>query len=814
MKYSYSWLKSLSKTQKTTQELIEMINSKGFEFESKENLAQRFEKIVVAQVLEKRKHPKADHLWLVKVNDGQGERKVVCGAENFEVGDKVPLALPGAVLPQNKIEINQRKLRGELSCGMLCAEDELGLGKDHSGIMILKKEFKVGTPLAEMFNLKDTILEFDILPNRAHDCLSYLGLAREICAMEGRKLSRLSKYPKLSFKAKPQKLTIKVIEKKLCPRYIGILMKNVKVGESPQWLKNRLIASGIDPINNVVDITNYVMLKIGNPLHAFDAEKVQKEKKISSREKYEVIVRRANKGEFLELLDGTKIELENQDLLISSPFEVLALAGIKGGKNSGISSNTSKIILEAANFDGFNIRKTRQRLGLTTESQIRFEKKISPVLAEEAAKEAVFLLKKYARAEVEEAVDINFSSVVKKTILLDFDYVESLLGEKIERRIIEKILKNLGFDIKIRLGKKLEIVVPDWRLDVATQEDLIEEIGRIYGYEKIPITPLVAKIEIPQENQKRNFEWKIKDILTGVGFFEVINYSFYGKKEVESLFIGKDHLELENPLSQEISLLRKTLLPQLLANFSKNIRKEGEVAFFEVGKVFSIFSVNNFFEKLRIGGILGKKNQIAEENFNETKSAILGFFEELGTSFNYKNGILEFDYYQESKEFDDLILEKNFSVLIKRKDNGEILGRLGQVTTQARNFYKIKENPTVFEIDFEKLFSLYYEKTKNQKTFQKISPFPKAERDVSFYLIQKGKIGTVVEEMIQLGGEFLEDIYCIENYLDPKKKKRSLTFRLVFRDKQKTLEGEKVNTLLEKILQNLEQKKEIEIRKS
>ncbi len=263
-----------------------------------------------------------------------------------------------------------------------------------------------------------------------------------------------------------------------------------EVGESPQWLKNRLIASGMEPINNVVDITNYVMLKVGNPLHAFDAEKIKKEEDSSSpREKYEIVVRRAKEGEFLKLLDETKIRLEKQDLVIANSTQPLALAGIKGGKDSGISANTKKIILEAANFDSFNIRKTRQRLGLATESQIRFEKEISPVLAEEAAKEAVFLLKKYAQAEIEEVVDANFSSFAAKIVWLDYRYLESLLGAKIKKQTVEKILKNLGFEAKGHSGK-LQVSVPYWRLDVNSQEDLIEEIGRIYGYEKIPTAPL------------------------------------------------------------------------------------------------------------------------------------------------------------------------------------------------------------------------------------------------------------------------------------------------------------------------------------
>jgi len=682
MKYSYNWLKEISDTHKGPRELAEMIGSKGFEFEGQSNLADDFEKIVVAEVVKKKKHPQADRLWLVVVKDGKKERKIVCGANNYEISDKVPLALPGAVLPFSKIQISQRVVRGEISEGMLCAEDELGLGKNHDGIMILDKKLKTGQTLAEALGLNDVVLEFDILPNRAHDCLCHLGMAREICSMEGKKLKEEKRaLKKLKFSKKGKKINVAIKERELCPRYIGVLLENIKIDKSPRWMQNRLLAAGMEPINNVVDITNYVMLKIGNPLHAFDAKMVAK----GAGTMNEIVVRKAKRGESMNLLDGTKIELEERDLVIADREKILALAGIKGGKNSGINKETNKVILEAANFDSFNIRRTRQRLGLFTESQVRFEKKISPSLAQKAAQEAVFLLKKYAGARVIEAVDANFSKKTKREVFLEFDYLENLLGEKIDKRKAIKILQNLGFDVLQKKSKKIKVLIPKERLDVENQEDLIEEIGRIHGYEKIKAKPFNADVIAPRQNYQREFEWRVKDLLAALGFFEAVNYSFYGREEKEKFSIKGNHLELANPLSQEMILMRKTLIPGLLGIYSQNIRKRKELAFFEVGKVFGNYE--NSFEKLKVAGIFGTRGKSAENNFEEIKKRMVGFFEELGITFNYKGGILELDSCQ-NEPSSDLFLDKEFSVVIKEKEGGTILGRMGKISKLARDNQK------------------------------------------------------------------------------------------------------------------------------
>jgi len=639
MKYSYNWLKELTKTEKSPEELAQMVMLKGFELEGKEILAKRFDKFVVGEILEIKRHPNADKLQLAKVDIGNDKLDVVCGAFNIKVGDKVPVAMIGAIIPQKKIKIARTEIRGVESNGMLCAEDELGLGKDHSGIMILDKKEEPGKPLAKVLGLDDEILEFDVLPNRAHDCLSYNGMANEICVMEDRKFKIQNFQPKISqlgaekFKIATQNsklLNIEIKDKKLCPRYMGAVMSGVKISSSPKWMQNRLIASGMEPINNIVDITNYVMLEIGNPLHAFDFKKIKSKSQIAdNKNKSSIIIRKAKEGEELELLDETFLKLSKNDLVIADEEKVLALAGVKGGKYSGISNETSTIILESANFNAYSIRKTRQRHSLLTEAQTRFEKNISPILAEKALFRAVELFKKYAGAKLEEVKDENYYKNKKEIVALELRKAERLLGEKISESEASDILQKLGFGLEEKDEDRIFFSVPYWRLDIEGEEDLFEEIGRIIGYDKIEEKNMQAGIEAPTENKLRNFEWKLKELMVGLGFDEVINYSFYGEKEIKAFDIEGKHLELENPLVEDQVFLKKTLLPYLAKNIELNQKNFNQFAIFEIGKAYFIGNGNMPDEKLKLTGAVflkEKKNEI----FYDIKGRLESLIETLG----------------------------------------------------------------------------------------------------------------------------------------------------------------------------------------
>ncbi len=777
MKFSYNWLKEISKTNKNPQELIDLVMLRGFELEESFKLEEQYKGFVVGKVREVKKYPDADRLNIAKVDLGRYGRdiQVVCGAPNLKVGQKVPVAMPGAILPNSKIEIKKSKVRGVESSGMICAEDEIGLGKNHEGIMILDKTLKVGLDLAKALKLEDTVLDFDILPNRAHDCLSYQGLAREIVAMEKRNTD-LNTDLNTDFSKIGELLKIEIENKELCPRYMGAVLKNIKLKESPDWLKARLIASGMEPINNVVDITNYAMLETGSPLHAFDFNQVVKEGQV------DILVRKAKQGEQLELLGDDNLELDEEDLLITIGGEGVALAGIKGGKKSGISSKTNQIVLEAANFDLLTIRRSRQRHALVTESQSRFEKGISPFLAEVALERAIELLQEYAGAELVEIVDPE--KLNRKVQVVDFDIEAQtkLLGEKVEEKEAFEILENLGFKIESN-----KVQVPYWRLDIEGQFDFSEEIGRIKGYENIKPKYLMTPIKPSKRNLLREFEWIAKDNFTAVGFDEIISYSFYGHQDVQQGKIEGKHFELENPNNNQQTLMRRTLLPGAIQAGALNQKSFDDFSLFEVGRVY--LPEKEKYEELRLAGVYFKDDFKTVENFYQAKGSVKSFLKKiLMTEIKFKFAEkLENQFYHPVRTAQILVA-------------GEKIGSLGELNPIVASKNKIKKPFVIFEIDFDKLFEIKKEKV----IFKKISKFPLVARDLAIFVDIKTEVDQVKEVIKKTGGKNLEEIKLFDIFKEEKKNKKSFAFHLKFSDPQKTLSGEEVEAKIETIIKAVE----------
>lgn len=814
MQYSYNWLKELSQTEKTAEELAQMVTLKGFELEEVVNLGGKFDNFVVGKILAINQHPNADKLQLVSVDveaENQQPLEVVCGAWNIKVGDIVPVALVGAIVPQNKIKVEAREVRGVKSFGMLCAEDELGLGKDHSGIMLLDPETKIGQPLAEALYLNDKVLDFSILPNRAHDCLCHTGMASEICVMEGRQIKgkRESAFAcwlrrdKSAFaKATADKqvkgsevgkrLNIAIKDEKLCPRYIGAVLTNIQIGQSPKWMQARLIASGMEPINNVVDITNYVMLELENPLHAFDLAKVK-----GQNDQVKIVVRKATNKEQLELLDESQLVLDENDLVIANEERVLALAGIKGGKDSGISAETTEIVLEAANFNAYNIRKTRQRHALQTESQARFEKSISPTLAAMAAARAIELLQEHAGAKLEELVDVNHANQEKEIVKLELDYVSRLLGYKVADKEVINILENFGFVIKNPTDKVLEIEVPAWRLDVEGSEDLIEEVGRIIGYENINEQPIQKDIALPQPNKEREFEWQTKDLLASQGFDEVINYSFYSDEDAQIFGNPENNLELENPLTQDSRLMRKTLLPGILRNVILNEKYYDEFAIFELGRVYNLDD-NRVIEDLKLSGAWYNGSKKPENNFYSLKGKITAILEKL-TKRKVRFMSLE---NQSSQAFN---LARTAVVVIGE----QVLGVLGEISQLAQKNYGFKKRVTVFELDFRSIQQLAGKITK----YQPARIYPEVKRDISLFVDYKTQVDEVQALIEDAAGKLLLEQDLFDVYLDKENNRKSLAFHLAFGADERTLESSEVDKIFEKIVKVLETKVKAEVRK-
>lgn len=799
MKYSYKWLKKLSGTKKSPEELAKMIGLKGFELEEIEVLKDRFKDFVVGEIVSLDKHPNADKLQFVRVDiGGKHIVDVVCGAWNIEKGDKVPVALPGSILPQNKLVVEKREIRGVVSYGMLCAEDELGLGKDHDGIMILGNDSKPGTPISEVLDLEDQMIEFDVLPNRAHDCLSHVGMAREICAMEGREFKMQNEGLK-GANENSKWLNIEIEDADGCARYIGTVLKNIKIGPSPKWMQARLVVSGMEPINNVVDITNYVMLEIGNPLHAFDYSRI-------NNDGVSIIVRKAKKNEKLELLDETSLELDPEDLVIADEEKAIALAGIKGGKYSGISDTTTEIVLEAANFNGYRVRKSRQRHGLATEAQARFEKQISPQIAKQATQRAIELLQKHANAQLVEVIDEDKSEIKKQKLDISLEAIEKLLGLKVEAKDARSILDRLGFETKLEKND-IKVSVPHWRLDIEGPEDLIEEIGRIIGYDKIPDKPLMSSVEIVNENEMRSFEWGLREKMAGLGFDELTNYSFYGQQDIELCQLERKHFEIERPLSTDLKYMRTTLLVGLLKNVLLNMKNIESLGMsFEVnqGISFAIFEMGNIYkvgqgnkpreEKILAGSLFSEKKQDADL-FYDAKGRIDALLKSMGAE---KVG------YRPVNEKQCGMYHLTRTVKIEL--GGKKIGIVGEVDKNITKNYGIKKRVVCFELDVEKLFQI----GNREKSFVDIRKYPPVLRDVSMFVEPSIEAAEVVEIIEGEGGKILKDVKYFDKY--EKGGRKSLACHLIFWDSEKTLTNDEVEDAMKRIVGKLEENG-IEIRK-
>ena len=586
MYISLNWLKDFVKipAKISAAEISKELTNHTVEVEGFINQAEQFDKVVIGKVLEVKKHPNADRLRLALVDIKKEKLNIVCGAPNLAEGQLVPVALIGAILPGG-LEIKESEIRGEKSSGMICAEDELGIGKSHEGIIVLSEDAKIGEPFAKYLKADDIVLEVDnkSLSNRP-DLLSHYGIAREIGVIFDLTIKPYEKLLNKKFEFlsdKENKLEVKIEDKEACPRYMALKIDGLKIEGSPAWLKERLIAVNQKPINNVVDLTNYVMLECGQPLHSFSADKVGK-----------IVVRRARKDETLETLDEKERQLNEDDLVITDGKRPLAIAGIMGGHDSGINNETTSIVLEAANFKAAVIRKTSQRLGLRTEASTRYEKSLDPMLTESALFRFISLLQEICPdIKITSAlVDINNTKTNDEKISLDLNWLTKKIGQEISKDFVINTLEKLGFEIEDKDTEILIVSIPSWRAtkDVSTKEDLVEEVLRIYGYDKISSQLPVEELSLPEANQERLLERKIKNILAlKHDLYEVYNYSFVGEDQLKKLNIDFfNYLKLANPLTDIQTMLRQSLVPGLVANIKTNQAKTDSLGFFEFGSVF------------------------------------------------------------------------------------------------------------------------------------------------------------------------------------------------------------------------------------
>ncbi|PIS45066.1 MAG: phenylalanine--tRNA ligase subunit beta, partial [Ignavibacteria bacterium CG08_land_8_20_14_0_20_37_9] len=575
MKISLNWLKEyIDLSDITVDEIVSKLTMSGLEVESVENQIEMFKNFIVGFVEDKEKHPNADKLSLCVITNGIEKLKVVCGAPNVAVGQKVVFAQIGAVIPKSGMKISKAKIRGIESNGMLCSESELGLSDDHSGIIVLDQSSKEGTSVSEALHLNDVLFEIGVTPNRA-DALSHIGVARDLAAIFQREL----KLPKVSIPQSTKNInelaSIEIVDVQNCPRYSVKVVLNVEIKESPDWLKRSLKAIGLRPINNIVDVTNFVLHEIGQPLHAFDLDKLAKQK---------IIVKKADADSLFTTLDGKERKLNENVLLICDGEKPVAVAGVMGGENSEVTSTTKNILIESAYFNPSNIRKTSKYLGLSTDASYRFERGTDPSNTVYAAERAAQLMTQLSGGEVVEGViDIYPNHIFEKEISLRFNQVERVLGYTLPNESIKNILTSLGFEIKNISVAAITVLTPTFRPDVEREIDLIEEIARINSYDAIPT---IAKIAIPigEKVDESAFVDDLRNIAMGLGFNEILSIPMITEKAAN--IFGKP-IGLLNPQGSEMGFLRTSLLASALSVVEKNINVgEKNLKLFEIGKVF------------------------------------------------------------------------------------------------------------------------------------------------------------------------------------------------------------------------------------
>ncbi len=798
---SLNWLKDFVNIPKSLnpQELGRLLTMHTVEIDGIEKQADKFKNIVVGKILEIKKHPNADRLQIAIVDIGKAKLHIVCGAPNINKGQLVPVAKVGAVLP-NGLEIKEAEIRGEKSFGMLCAEDELGLGDDHSGIMILNDKAQIGQNLADYLNLNDVIFEVDnkSITHRP-DLWSHYGMAREISAFLDVDFKEIKNKEVITEEEKI-KITVRVDDFSVCPRYMGLAIGNIKIGPSPQWIQTRLIASGIRPINNVVDLTNYIMLELGQPLHAFDLKRIREDNKV------EIFVRKA-KEEEIETLDGEERKLDNDILVIANKSNPIAIAGIMGGANSEINDNTTEILLEAANFNFITIRKASKKLGLRTESSMRFEKSLDPNLVESAVKRFVELLKEICPEAkvISKLIDEKKFTLKQGPIDLDLGWLENYIGEKINTKDVKKILEKLGFKI-LELENQLKVTVPSWRAtkDISSKEDLAEEVVRIYGYNNIkPIAPK-AEMIVPDIDKTRYLERKIKDILSGIGLTEVYNHSFVGEDHLKKIGIDySSHIRLLNPISSHQTMLRQRLIPNLINNIRINQARYETIELFEIGSIY-----------LSVSGEINKNNKTKEKlPFQERHLGII--VSSKGDVFRRAKGIVEYLLAKLNLEVSFIKTEVDYiwankNIVADVKINNVDIGVVGKINNRVKNNFNLKREVAAIEINLRSLLNII--DSRPEKKYKEYEKYPPVIRDLAF-VVDKNILYSDLKKAIINFSDIIKKVELFDVYEGERigENKRSLAFHIIYQA-DRTLQSSEIDELQKGLVKELESKFEARLR--
>lgn len=785
MKVPYSWLQDYVDINVSPKELGDKLTLTGSQLEELIVQGDTIDKVVTGKITSIVKHPDAEKLSICQVNIGNEEIQIVTAATNMKEEDVVPVALHGSTLADGT-KIKKGKLRGEVSNGMFCSEEELGIAGDEPvhGLMILPSDTELGIDIKEILGLNKAILDFEITSNRP-DCLSIVGMARETAAA----LRTTYKMPNLEYKVSSSsnindELKVEVKDE-LCSRFMARGIKNVKIKPSPGWMQERLLEAGIRPIDNIVDITNFVMLEIGQPMHAYDKREITTNK---------IVVERAKADEKFTTLDEAERVLDDSMLCIKDSDTIIGLAGIMGGLNSEIKEDTTEVIFECANFDGTNIRVNSKKLNLRSEASSRFEKDIDPNLAEIAINRACALICELGAGDVMEGtIDIYNKKKEAGTVVVDSKWVNSFLGTDISKEEMKRCLDSVDLPTIIE-GDNLVVTASTFRVDIAIREDIAEEIARIHGYDVIPTTIFKVSTERESKYRKRILDDKVVLLATGSGLNQAISYSFVSPKVFDKINVPADSelrnvVKIKNPLGEDYSVMRTTTLPSMMECLGRNYsRNNSYVRLFEIGKVYIPKEDENVLpiEKnvLTIG-------MYGECDYLDLKGAVENIVDGLGI----KNPKYE-------RESENLSYHpgKTAKLVIGRT----VAGVLGEVHPNVSENYLVDEPCFVAQLDLDVL----YESANTEKKYRALPKFPAVTRDIALLVEDDILVQEIEETIKKAGGNLVEKVELFDIYKGKQipEGKKSIAYAIAYRDENKTLTDKDVNKVHDKILRSLEYK--------
>lgn len=811
MKISYNWIKKFIKTDLPSEQIGVLLTDLGLEvegIETFESIKGGLKGVVVGHVLECEQHPNADRLKVTKVDVGQGNvLQIVCGAPNVAKGQKVPVATIGTKLfdkEGNSFEIKKGKIRGEESFGMICAEDELGLGEGHDGILVLDNKYEPGTPCSEIFEVEnDEIFEIGLTPNRA-DAMSHYGVARDLRAglmQKGTSLELITpSVTKFHVDNRLSKVDVEIKNKELAPRYVGVSISNVKVAESPKWLQNKLKAIGLAPKNNIVDITNYVLHGLGQPLHAFDADHIIDRK---------IIVKTAEAGTKFTTLDGVERTLDAEDLMICDSEKPLCIAGVLGGLNSGVTNSTRTIFLESAYFNPITVRKTAKRHGINTDASFRFERGININDVKYALMYAAILIENIAGGIISsDIIDIYPKKHEDFQVFLTFDKVNKVIGQTIPSETIKNILHSLDIKVSSITERGLGLIIPSYRVDVQREADVIEEILRVYGYNNVGFSEKInASMSHSSKFDDHNVQNIIASQLTGQGFFEIMTNSLIPEKTITTYEKETaQSVKILNPLSNDLSHMRTNLLYSGLEIIEYNInRKRSDLKLFEFGKTYHLINGEYSERKHLMMYVTGNKDSenwnisVQKTDFFLLKGWVDSIFERLGLT-NISTKPLT-DAHTEIQEGFQWFLGDSF------------LGTIGVVKTKTLKDFGIKQEVLFADIDWNTVL----ESVKNQKIiYKEIAKFPEVRRDLALLLDSSVSFGDIYKTAYETETSILKSLSLFDVYQGDKlpegKKSYAISFSL--QDTNKTLTDKQIDKSIQNLLRNFEEKLGASLRES